>query len=455
MTPDDLINKYSYQQPKRWKLVDGNNSSYLYNAHIIQAPNSFDLFANVKREKVPNVLKTFDYITAKNGSSGRASLISAFGTNGLRLSNYTPPTESIFFKPSVAVFQVMSSNDIPLTISNISGEISGIQHWFEDNLVEYDSEKREFKNKKDLFANFNMTTMGTGEIKISLDYTREDNKFEARNESTIRLEFRQPRTYYSAIRAWKIVADFFNFIFPLQTNQSRFVNIFELHRKKYNGIRRIVSVNEDGKSDIPTRKGYDVLFKWSEVSAPTTLLENWCKKYGGIERGFNELKLIKNNPGLSEITRFISLISALEHLHRNHIATPDQTVIDAHLNRLEGIKSQLSNSSDKRLINRLKRAYEPSLEERLRNIRNIANHFNLPVMSDTQFDKLAKTRNNQVHSLLLSPPEVLDSAQLYTVNMHLARWLKLLALIMISVPREELLAIVESSVQFKSFFRDN
>lgn len=447
---EDIIGLTSFVGDKYWYFVDDKvrRKGHLYFSN--QDVPAFSI--QVKKEEVVKFEKPFNAIT----TSGLMSRLTMFYANGF--AQFTFPgskTQNVNFHPGYVVHQLFSKETIPFETLNLRGSIPGINYWFGDNLLDFDETERSFKQKKDLY--YDMDINKFMKVKLKIEFEKKgysNNEFVATHKSYVQLDFTDKISYSLAIIRFKLLEDFFNFIFPEATDQYHFQSRRERPGQKYDAVCDIIATRHQNDRSVKRDNDYSILFGFSDVSDPSVVIRGWVNNYYKFERVWESLKYLKIS-NLSEEARFLNLVGAIENVHRSYFEKVDADQKKQHKDRLKNIASRLDDPADKAMIKiRLKNAYEKTLTERLHQINEMVSAFGIKKLSNEQESKIVATRNDRIHSLKTDTQKLLSDGEMYDINRILAMQVKVILLAIIGVTTEELKKITSKSNHFKSYYRD-
>ena len=190
----------------------------------------------------------------------------------------------------------------------------------------------------------------------------------------------------------------------------------------------------------------------NDIQAPTSLISNWITAYTtkNLPRVLDSLKILENDKNSDAKSKFLSLVGAIENIHRDFIQKSlTKQDREDQVQWLKKVTAELDVEDKIIVLEKLKYSYEPSLKERLLDVYAIVVKLGVPQMASDMLNKIAPTRNKEMHSLNTTS-NILTFSELSTVNHLLHIYLKVVILKILGLSNLEISSIVGSTYQFRS-----
>lgn len=444
--------KRDFLEPRLWYFNDGK-TKFKKKARLVADKSSFKLSLDTEESRVDQFEKKFNTITTTSGSSR----ITLFGCVGYKDMYFSLLREvPMRLVPSYVIHQVMGNSPIPFETNNLKASILGIDHFFDRNLLKYDRDKREFLEKTNYIHEVDIIKGFSLSLHTELDVEDyRDGNFTAKHTSYAELQFEKPTTYSIAIDYFKALEEFFNFVFLETSDEFEFYSTRK-KRGKYNYLCQINNNSLKNRTQIENRNAYNILFTIHDLPDPSATIQNWIFSYPkSIEKIWNAIKYLKTH-SISENDRFLTLVRAVEGIHRLADSSDNTELISKHQSRVQNIVDQITDEEDKSFVKQaLEFRYEPSMRKRLTEISNLAGSLGIPKLEASTINKIINTRNKFVHNLQSdSTKKYLSYSEMYDCNNILAMQIKVIIMLILKIPSENIKGIVAKSNQFKSYYRD-
>jgi len=403
-------------------------------------------------------INEFDRIISSSGSAKIAIYDSRgfpgfTGLDGLLGYHKKNDQVRIYYKPMRVVVQEMSKNkSIPKKISNIKLIIPGINIWMNENLLRFSYVKNGFERNDTIDLNFDYSNFAKIHLKVDVILTESiHDEFVGKHECYVEIEFNRPTSYGLAVWYAKSVEEFFNFIFTELTNQFHFTSKNGTDSRGLPITTEIIDVWRYEKLE-PRTHGYNMFFKMNDIQAPTSLISNWITAYTtkNLPRVLDSLKILENDKNSDAKSKFLSLVGAIENIHRDFIQKSlTKQDREDQVQWLKKVTAELDVEDKIIVLEKLKYSYEPSLKERLLDVYAIVVKLGVPQMASDMLNKIAPTRNKEMHSLNTTS-NILTFSEISTVNHLLHIYLKVVILKILGLSNLEISSIVGSTYQFRS-----
>lgn len=416
--------------------------------------DSITLKVTASEDKAAKYFGDIDRITSSSGTTK----IALYGSKGFpgyigldRMLGYHPAGKKnlpIFYSPMRVVIQRSSGGRlIPNKISNISASVPGINIWMGKDLLSFSLAERKFNNSDTVNMSFEIGHFAKVSLVVGVAYSESMfMNFTASHDNYVKINFFKPTSYSLAIWYIKAIEDFFNFIFCDFTNQFYFTSENGLNNRGLPITTEIIDVYRINKTEH-NRKLYSLLFKMDEIKNPENLIKNWISAYTttSMSRVWESIRFLQIDNSGDIKSKFLTLVGAIENIHRDFIEkprTPDEK--RKYKEWLNSVTANLSPEDTQKVKNGLRFRYEPTLDQRLKEVYDIVKHTGVPQMSTDMLNKIAPTRNKEIHSLK-SSDNILNYNELIIVNNLLTAYLKVIILHVIGLDNLEISSIVSSS----------
>ncbi len=449
----DIPQHYAYTEKHAWTILDNHRRVH---GRLFVSENKIMLnFATTRTEADEFSGKRFNIVTAVNDKSSRMELMGC--------TVYESPLTKLFRnnradQELTAKMLVVGEGSarIPKELSNLTGMLPGIGEWFEENFLDFDIDSYTFKNTKIIYHDIDLWEGAKIVLNARLVIDHEsailEDRFVAYPESYVEVIFDKADSIDNMLTIFDHVQNFFNFVFLEPYSSDTFTSKVTGRRKA-----RKLYIATPTKKLPSARRGSklhnNMLFKFSDLSDFNSVFINWMLRYRDMHEIIDILMLVKTSQ-ISEELRFTAVINALEAVHRRFYDKRTQTD-EEYAERVKGIIEKIDDTKDKKLLRwKLKHGNEQSLRDRLADIYALGEEYSISRPSDDLTQKIIDTRNYYTHRDKSLVPKILTSYMLRDADGLLERYLKLMILNIIKVPKAELAAIVASSPQFKDYYRD-
>ncbi len=451
----DLLGFDLFLTKRTWYFRDGK---FRKQAILSTTDKTPVLRVSTTEDKLQQFEKNFEIITTSHRSY-RVTFLNSYGI----AEYFLPPplrtidantTIMVAYRPSLMLYEMLGGKKTPMEPDNISGEIPGFEHWFQQGLLDFSRQNREFKQKKDLYQEIQVGDILKVTLSLDFDTDYSRNSFKAIHDSYAKIDFTRKRNYSSAISLFKSVEEFFNFVFPEVTNQYHYVSTVPRKSKQFHSRIDIIAPVYAEQGAPKQRDRYGIMFGILDVSNSGDLIKNWVYRYPKLERAWEEFKTIKTG-NLSDKARFLSLVNAIEDVHRTFFENISDDEKADFKKRLKTIADQVSNPDDKKLIKtRLRNAYEPPLLKRIMDIYHLAMNYGVPQIGNDVIEKAVTTRHDLIHSLKTDRNKLLTPGEMFEINQRFAIYFKIAVLKLIGMTDDDVKNVVSKSSQFKPYYRD-
>jgi len=205
---------------------------------------------------------------------------------------------------------------------------------------------------------------------------------------------------------------------------------------------------------------FDMLFTYVDISDRfEVLLKNWFEKASLLEPIYDLYFGTLYNPHLYLEFQFLSLIQAIESLHRRVYGgayMPKEDYSEIYENLFTAIPESLDNDHKESLKSRLKYGYEFSLRKRLRELLNKYKEnfkdFVDITNNNTFISKVVDTRNYLTHHDKELKERAVEGEELYTITQKLKILLEICLLTELGFTSEEIRNLFSKNRRYKNEF---
>ena len=353
--------------------------------------------------------------------------------------------------PSYVVI-AKSNNPQFRKVQSITGYLPGFDEWLGIKLTDFNYSTFSFDNTKrvrqlDLIEGYVVVYIHS---ELVPDYTNNiahTEQFRIYNDPRATVRFLgSPQDFTFGISAFSMLESFSNFLFSASYQN----NIFT-HSPDGSDNAEFIYAKVLGK-----RKSKDKFYRGplftindlSDKSIANNILKEWIINYAKIQNSVESILLHLDN-NISEDMKFISLIGALESLHRHFFEKkkdPGNEWSKIRQNILDSIVDEAYRDIVKK---RLAGPIEDSLGRRLRDIVRIGKDYGLQTFDNSDIHAMVNTRNYYAHRDENGKQKALSGWRLIRSNLAIVKLIKLLILKIIKIPDPDLKNIVSRSHQFR------
>lgn len=453
----DIPHRYSYEGKKIWTIL-GKNKRVVGNLNL--KDDSASVKFELQREEAEKYKsRNVKAVTAIDKGSSRITLFnsSLWESPMSSIFNRGTKTADMRLNPSLVVIQPNSNAPIE-KVNNLTAYLPGVGEWFNENFLEFDMDKYQFKQRKKIYHDIELPGIAVitlyAKLTIDTDSTIMDKKFVAYPESYVSIKFDEARDVDNATNLFTYVENFFNFIFSTPHSTNVFTSDVSTSKQKYKQLLYIL--NPSGHKDYEreeARYENSMLFSFQDIDDVATIFVRWITQYNRIKEIVDAITLLRS-VRVSEEMRFTTIINALEAVHRRyHNRKPESD--EDYKKRVDEIVGQITDDENKKLVEgKLQYGNEMPLRKRLKDVYEIGEKHGIAKPSKSMTNKIIDTRNYLTHGDEARKKDALSGYEINIANALLGRYLKLLLLQILGVNDNELTGIVSSSNQFKDYYRD-